>query len=119
MKYSSNVIMSSETEKNMKSKSQTRPPSSLACVVCRRRHLKCDARMPICSRCQASQTECRYVQSRRGLRSRNSKGLLEVAGSSMTYSDEAVDDGLLLAATEITEFPDWLQTDFEVWQPSK
>jgi hypothetical protein len=37
----------------------------------------------------------------------------------MTYSDEAVDDGLLLAATEITEFPDWLQTDFEVWQPSK
>ncbi|KAL5365149.1 hypothetical protein BJX96DRAFT_179578, partial [Aspergillus floccosus] len=47
-----------------------RQPSSLACVPCRRRHLKCDAQMPACSRCQASSTECVYVRSRRGLRSR-------------------------------------------------
>ncbi|RAH48134.1 Zn(II)2Cys6 transcription factor [Aspergillus brunneoviolaceus CBS 621.78] len=44
-------------------------PSALACVPCRRRHLKCDARMPICTRCQNNNHDCRYVRSRRGLRS--------------------------------------------------
>ncbi|KAL4893277.1 putative C6 transcription factor [Aspergillus ambiguus] len=53
------------------SKPPIRQPSSLACVPCRRRHLKCDAQMPACSRCQASSTECVYVRSRRGLRNRN------------------------------------------------
>lgn len=46
-------------------------PSSLACVPCRRRHLKCDARMPVCSRCLASNIDCGYVRSRRGLRGNN------------------------------------------------
>lgn len=47
---------------------KSRPPSSLACIPCRRRHLKCDAVMPVCSRCQKTGSECRYVRSRRGLR---------------------------------------------------
>ncbi|KAL2809646.1 hypothetical protein BJX63DRAFT_404933 [Aspergillus granulosus] len=43
-------------------------PSSVACLPCRRRHLKCDARMPVCTRCQTANTECHYVRSRRGRR---------------------------------------------------
>ncbi|RAH62320.1 C6 transcription factor [Aspergillus piperis CBS 112811] len=47
-------------------------PSPLACIPCRRRHVKCDARMPICTRCHNSNSDCRYVRSRRGLRNRSS-----------------------------------------------
>lgn len=42
------------------------PPSLLACVACRRRHLKCNGVMPVCKRCQSKETECNYEQSRRG-----------------------------------------------------
>ncbi|KAB8223119.1 hypothetical protein BDV33DRAFT_189261 [Aspergillus novoparasiticus] len=48
----------------------SRQPSSLACVSCRRRHLKCDALLPACTRCQSTDSECRYVRSRRGLRTK-------------------------------------------------
>ncbi|KAL2861055.1 Zn(II)2Cys6 transcription factor [Aspergillus lucknowensis] len=41
-------------------------PSPVACVPCRRRHLKCDALIPVCTRCQITSTECQYVRSRRG-----------------------------------------------------
>ncbi|PWY77264.1 hypothetical protein BO94DRAFT_588599 [Aspergillus sclerotioniger CBS 115572] len=47
-------------------------PSPVACVPCRRRHLKCDARMPVCTRCHNTNNDCRYVRSRRGLRNRSS-----------------------------------------------
>ncbi|PYI27558.1 hypothetical protein BP00DRAFT_450154 [Aspergillus indologenus CBS 114.80] len=57
-------------------------PSALACVPCRRRHLKCDARMPICTRCQNNNHDCRYVRSRRGLRSNK-------AGPGPTAEEEA------------------------------
>ncbi|PYH43349.1 Zn(II)2Cys6 transcription factor [Aspergillus saccharolyticus JOP 1030-1] len=57
-------------------------PSALACVPCRRRHLKCDARMPICTRCQNNHHDCRYVRSRRGLRSNK-------AGNQPTAEEEA------------------------------
>ena len=40
--------------------------SPLACVQCRRQHLKCDAHLPLCSRCQSNGEECHYVKSRRG-----------------------------------------------------
>ncbi|KAL2822678.1 hypothetical protein BDW59DRAFT_180846 [Aspergillus cavernicola] len=43
-------------------------PSAVACLPCRSRHLKCDARMPVCTRCQTTGTECLYVRSKRGLR---------------------------------------------------
>lgn len=41
-------------------------PAPLACTECRRRHLKCDARLPICSRCVESGYHCSYLKSRRG-----------------------------------------------------
>ncbi|EEQ32887.1 hypothetical protein McanMca71_003420 [Microsporum canis] len=41
-------------------------PSSLACLACRRKHLKCDGVMPICGRCRKTQLGCHYTPSRRG-----------------------------------------------------
>ena len=49
-------------------------PSGLACVECRKRHLKCDlggqsTKSPgTCSRCQREHVKCNYVPSRRGHR---------------------------------------------------
>lgn len=40
--------------------------SSLACLPCRSRHLKCDNIRPICSRCAQLSKECVYAESRRG-----------------------------------------------------
>lgn len=40
--------------------------SSLACVPCRSRHLKCDGSRPGCSRCCEAAQECHYAPSRRG-----------------------------------------------------
>jgi hypothetical protein len=51
------------------STSQPKPkhgPVQLACISCRTRHLKCDARVPVCGRCQTEAHECHYVRSRRG-----------------------------------------------------
>ncbi|GFF33440.1 hypothetical protein IFM46972_03893 [Aspergillus udagawae] len=75
-----------------------RRPSSLACMTCRRRHLKCDAQMPVCSRCQASSTECRYIQSRRGLRTKNGNPPQQLLD----------DDASIFSAIDPDDFPDWL-----------
>ncbi|KAE9369786.1 hypothetical protein N431DRAFT_485621 [Stipitochalara longipes BDJ] len=40
--------------------------ASLACMPCRDRHRKCDARRPICSQCQVDDADCFYKKSRRG-----------------------------------------------------
>ncbi|KAL4996013.1 hypothetical protein BDV10DRAFT_121501 [Aspergillus recurvatus] len=48
-------------------------PSSVACLPCRHRHVKCDAVMPACTRCRTTSTECQYVRSRRGLRNHGRK----------------------------------------------
>lgn len=40
--------------------------SSLACLACRSRHVKCDGKQPCCSRCASTARECNYTRSRRG-----------------------------------------------------
>ncbi|RSM02341.1 hypothetical protein CEP52_007986 [Fusarium oligoseptatum] len=40
--------------------------SSLACLPCRSRHLKCDGKKPECTRCAEAVRECLYARSRRG-----------------------------------------------------
>lgn len=45
-------------------------PSSIACTACRKKHLKCDAKLPRCRRCQDNGNICVYKQSRRGFRRR-------------------------------------------------
>ncbi|KAL6879309.1 Alb1 domain-containing protein [Trichoderma novae-zelandiae] len=39
---------------------------SLACLPCRTRHVRCDARKPRCNRCCEEDKECSYAKSRRG-----------------------------------------------------
>ncbi|KAK2754221.1 hypothetical protein FQN54_007100 [Arachnomyces sp. PD_36] len=46
------------------------PRVTLACIQCRERHIKCDAILPFCSRCQSEGKQCVYVKSRRGGRRR-------------------------------------------------
>src|SRR5271156_5091078 len=48
------------------SQARERPPSLLACGACRKKHLRCDAKMPVCSRCERRSLECTYVESKRG-----------------------------------------------------
>ena len=43
-------------------------PARLACLACRQKHLKCDARQPGCSRCLSQNLDCSYTASRRGYR---------------------------------------------------
>lgn len=45
---------------------RTKSRVSLACIPCRSRHTRCDAIMPTCSQCRASNKSCTYTQSRRG-----------------------------------------------------
>lgn len=43
--------------------------SSLACLSCRSRHQKCDAKKPECTRCSEADRSCQYTRSRRGANS--------------------------------------------------
>ena len=43
-------------------------PAPLACLECRRTHLKCDGGTPICARCQTRGFACTYKRSGRGRR---------------------------------------------------
>ena len=65
----------------------SRPPSLLACIACRRQHLKCNAQMPVCSRCQRKNIECVYTQSKRGFR-----GLRKTSRAIKTPSDTSVSE---------------------------
>lgn len=40
--------------------------ASLACVPCRQKHVKCDAKRPVCDRCAAEDKTCHFLSSRRG-----------------------------------------------------
>ncbi|KAL4880525.1 hypothetical protein BJY04DRAFT_207971 [Aspergillus karnatakaensis] len=71
-------------------------PSSVACIPCRRRHLKCDAMMPVCTRCQTTSTECQYVRSRRGFKK-----------STKNTPSDPVDEVSAVHSTEA--LPDWIQ----------
>ncbi|KAL3494533.1 hypothetical protein BJX62DRAFT_223098 [Aspergillus germanicus] len=69
-------------------------PSSVACVPCRRRHLKCDALMPVCTRCQTADTECHYVRSRRGRRDQSRRVSSRPDEEGSTVSADAFSDWL-------------------------
>ncbi|KAL3486708.1 C6 zinc finger domain protein, partial [Aspergillus germanicus] len=51
---------------NSPTKNSKATRSSLACLPCRSRHLKCDGKRPCCSRCAEAAQECNYARSRRG-----------------------------------------------------
>ncbi|KAL4968103.1 Zn(II)2Cys6 transcription factor [Aspergillus stella-maris] len=72
-------------------------PSLVACLACRRRHVKCDALMPTCTRCQTTLTECQYVRSKRGLRKRTRESSCKAGGGTEAF-------------IAIDSFSDWLDT---------
>ncbi|KAI9374323.1 hypothetical protein BJX61DRAFT_551504 [Aspergillus egyptiacus] len=78
-------------------------PSSVACLPCRRRHLKCDALMPVCSRCRAANTECQYVRSKRGLRKHTRE-----------TSSQPLEESLLLPPDDFLDWRDATALDFDV-----
>lgn len=45
---------------------QSSGPVLLACIQCRQKHLKCDAKIPVCGRCDKAKAQCLYKPSRRG-----------------------------------------------------
>ncbi|KAL4766036.1 Zn(II)2Cys6 transcription factor [Aspergillus foveolatus] len=74
-------------------------PSSLACLPCRQRHVKCDAVLPACTRCRTTGSECQYVRSRRGLRSHDKKSL-----------SKPLDENVFSVPADT--MPDWLDAAF-------
>src|SRR5690242_17525395 len=72
-------------------KGRNRPPSLLACTACRKKHLRCDAQMPVCGRCLDRGIQCVYIESRRGYKGprRNS----ETKESSQRTTPSPTDSG--------------------------
>jgi hypothetical protein len=48
-------------------------PALLACIACRKKHLRCDGRQPICSRCASAGSQCNFTPSRRGYKGSSSR----------------------------------------------
>ncbi|KAI1378707.1 hypothetical protein F4677DRAFT_443191 [Hypoxylon crocopeplum] len=64
----------SDTKAANRSKANIRV--SLACVQCRSKHVKCDATLPACNRCQQEDKPCFYAKSRRGIRDPKKRSLI-------------------------------------------
>ncbi|KIX06284.1 uncharacterized protein Z518_04259 [Rhinocladiella mackenziei CBS 650.93] len=62
------VSNNSTTSTTAPPKGRSKPPSLLACIPCRKSHLKCDGQKPLCSRCADRNGECFWIESRRGYR---------------------------------------------------
>lgn len=60
------------------------PPVPVACTECRTRHLRCDAKMPVCDRCQREERHCQYVLSRRGYKGPRKRPRVESVTNSVT-----------------------------------
>ncbi|KAI1309744.1 hypothetical protein F5Y03DRAFT_392623 [Xylaria venustula] len=58
------------------SRSKASIRASLACVQCRSKHVKCDAKQPACGRCLLEDKPCYYTKSRRGIRDPKKRSLI-------------------------------------------
>lgn len=88
-----------QTQHDLSSKKQDNPVSS-ACVPCRSRHLKCDGLAPTCSRCQTTDTNCYYIQSRRGLRPQKADNAPRIVPSQASFPlEESSDSGAILGSS--------------------
>lgn len=103
------------------SKSKYRNPSTLACIPCRHRHVKCDALIPVCTRCQNAGSNCYYVRSRRGLRPRRVNPTTEVFTPPLTTptDSDVVSDSAKnlekLPSIEMDDLPaEWMIADVSI-----
>lgn len=99
--------------------------SSLACLPCRSRHLKCDATRPQCNRCLEVARHCQYAPSRRGGLDRAAlaerRGRLALAGSTAAPDSPRIQSPQTTPAvaadqeptSRLVELPD-LTDDFDV-----
>ncbi|KAI1282756.1 hypothetical protein F5Y07DRAFT_196770 [Xylaria sp. FL0933] len=62
--------------KSASSRSKASIRASLACVQCRSKHVKCDAKQPSCGRCLLEEKPCFYTKSRRGIRDPKKRSLI-------------------------------------------
>ena len=70
----------SQSEVSNKSR-ERQPPSLVACFTCRKKHLRCDAQMPVCGRCELRKLQCVYLGSMRGYWSRKKQNEAKAATS--------------------------------------
>ena len=82
---------------------------SLACTQCRSRHSRCDAKMPICSRCEALKETCTYQKSRRGGRRPRKVTTTGAACNDPPNPTNSPNRGLEAAATSLATYerPDY------------
>ncbi|KAI1106236.1 hypothetical protein F4804DRAFT_302061 [Jackrogersella minutella] len=64
------------SEQRVANRSKANIRVSLACVQCRSKHVKCDATLPACNRCQQEDKPCFYAKSRRGIRDPKKRSLI-------------------------------------------
>ncbi|KAK5198833.1 hypothetical protein LTR99_007773 [Exophiala xenobiotica] len=84
------TIDSSTTSANA-SKGRSKPPSLLACIPCRRSHLKCSGEKPLCKRCADRNSDCYWVESRRGYREfRKTQSATDDNGSETPTRNDAI-----------------------------
>ncbi|OTB05592.1 hypothetical protein M426DRAFT_319583 [Hypoxylon sp. CI-4A] len=89
----------SETKAANRSKANIRV--SLACVQCRSKHVKCDATLPACLRCQQEDKPCFYAKSRRGIRDPKKRSLISDKPPTTAYGSLLPASNLSPAASSI------------------
>jgi hypothetical protein len=88
---------------------RSRVRTSIACLACRSRHLKCDARDPICSRCELDGTPCRYTKSKRGGSGPNRTGAIRKRSEKATarqHHPEVMDFGATSVGSGVFKTPE-------------
>ncbi|KAL4788794.1 hypothetical protein BDV19DRAFT_383619 [Aspergillus venezuelensis] len=79
--------------------------SSVACLNCRDKHLKCDGNLASCSRCTSLNLSCHFVPSKRGRKTRHGPST-RISSRAMSQanvlSDELVGSGLLPSVDPLT-----------------
>ena len=64
--YTQTLIFMASASRRTTYPSSAASRASLACVPCRQKHVKCDAKRPVCDRCTAEDKICHFLNSRRG-----------------------------------------------------
>ena len=84
-------------------------PSPVACLQCRRKHLRCNGTTPVCERCVASGIECSYEKSKRGCKGKK-RSLAERANHDSVrwehHSQELDSQGPMTASSSVN-LVDW------------
>lgn len=84
------------------------PPAPVACTECRTRHVRCDAEVPVCTRCQREERQCQYIQSRRGYKGPRKRPRVESVTNSVTgcHPDRRTDNSSIeQTAAAMMDYP--------------